>query len=318
MHRLRTVRGAHCVVLIGELTVPGERASFYEEVHRGGYVRLIRGAYLSLESWSAMDRHDRYRAVIEAAAARSAERLVFSHESAAALWRLPSLEAWPRVVHIAWPHTNSTRSSTVFARHSVGIPGATVSIAGYEVTTLARTIVDLAAKRSLEVATIFTDAALHRTGHPVPGAPECSVDKEQLFAELELIALRQGTARARATIDFADGAADRPGESISRVSIYRAGLTAPQLQVEIFGASGRRYVVDFWWPEFNLIGEFDGWAKYTDPEFLRGRTPEQALREEKAREDDLRATGRGMSRWGWKVARSPDALRSHLMAAGVG
>ena len=96
-----------------------------------------------------------------------------------------------------------------------------------------------------------------------------------------------------------------------------AGLPAPELQVEIRGVSGRRYFVDFWWEKYRLMGEFDGKGKYTDPEFLRGRTPEQALLEEKAREDDLRATGRGMTRWGWVVARSPRLLRAHLDAAGL-
>ena len=96
-----------------------------------------------------------------------------------------------------------------------------------------------------------------------------------------------------------------------------AGVPAPQLQVELQGASGRWYVVDFWWPQFAHIGEFDGRFKYTDPEFLRGRTPERALLDEKLREDDLRAAGRGMSRWTWEVALSPNRLRQLLNAAGV-
>ena len=91
----------------------------------------------------------------------------------------------------------------------------------------------------------------------------------------------------------------------------------PQLQVAIEGASGQVYIVDFWWPEFNMIGEFDGNAKYTDPEFLRGRTPEQALIDEKRREDDLRAAGHGMTRWHWQIACSLNRLRAHLLAAGI-
>ena len=126
-----------------------------------------------------------------------------------------------------------------------------------------------------------------------------------------------GRARATAVAAFADGRADRPGESISRVSMRAAGLPAPELQVEIYGASGARYVVDFYWPERRLMGEFDGAAKYRDPELLRGRTPEQALADEKHREDDLRATARGMSRWGWRVANSPVLLGQQLRRAGL-
>ena len=66
-----------------------------------------------------------------------------------------------------------------------------------------------------------------------------------------------------------------------------------------------------------MIGEFDGDAKYTDPEFLRGRTPEQALLDEKLREDDLRAAGHGMCRWRWATAMSVHSLQAHLRAAGI-
>ena len=59
--------------------------------------------------------------------------------------------------------------------------------------------------------------------------------------------------------------------------MFRAGITMPLLQVELFGASGRRYFVDFWWPEFRVIGEFDGKDKYRNPVFFGGRTAEQAL-----------------------------------------
>ena len=38
--------------------------------------------------------------------------------------------------------------------------------------------------------------------------------------------------------------------------------------------------------------------KLTDPAMLRGRTPAQALRDEKRREDRLRATGPRVVRWG--------------------
>lgn len=99
--------------------------------------------------------------------------------------------------------------------------------------------------------------------------------------------------------------------------MHIAKISPPLLQVVLFGASGRRYVVDFWWPQFTMIGEFDGWAKYTDPTFLNGRTAEQAFRDEKRREDDLRAAGHGMTRWEWAHAMDPALLKAHLLRAGV-
>src|SRR5690606_20607071 len=129
--------------------------------------------------------------------------------------------------------------------------------------------------------------------------------------------LRQSSAKVAKVIGFADAAADRPGESLSRVSMFRAGITKPQLQVELFGASGRRDFVDFVCEKFDVIGVFDGEGKYRNSVSLRGRTPEQALLDEKDREDDLRAAGHGMVRWKWDVARSPRLLAIKLNRAGV-
>ncbi|WP_157155293.1 hypothetical protein [Diaminobutyricimonas sp. LJ205] len=184
-------------------------------------------------------------------------------------------------------------------------------------TTLARTAVDLAATIPFGHAVTVMDAGLRRATHPRFDVPPTPLTRDELYQELDLIPLRRGRLRASRVIEFADGAADRPGESMSRVSMLLAGVTMPLLQVPITGASGRVYVVDFWWPQFNVVGEFDGRFKYTDPEYMQGRTGEQVLLDEKAREDDIRAADHGMSRWPWEVAVSPERLRAHLRNAGV-
>lgn len=264
-----------------------------------------------------MDRHGQYRCRVKGAAAFYRRTLVFSHESAAALWRLPSLGVWPKKAHVVEPSASGGRSSTLLAAHTVGVPAETVAIDGILVTTLARTVVDLARTAAFGAAVVVADAALRRTRYPLDGVPQTSLIREHLREELSLVAASQGAAKALRVVNFADGAADRPGESISRVNIHLARLTMPRLQVELAGASGKVYTVDFWWEEFNMIGEFDGKRKYTDPEFRRGRTPEQVLYDEKLREDDLRAAGYGFTRWPWEVAISMPRLRAHLLAAGI-
>src|SRR5690606_7823588 len=136
---------------------------------------------------------------------------------------------------------------------------------------------------------------------PCGGIPNSTPSRDELLAELTGVPLHQGVVKARSAIEFADGRADRPGESMSRVSIHRAGLEAPQLQARTRGQSGRVWTVDFWWPRFNLIGEFDGRWKYTDPEFMAGRSAQQVLLDEKDREDDLRAANHGFVRWDWPL-----------------
>lgn len=313
-----TAQGWHdYLVLTRTLTVAGDRSAFYAGVRRGEFVRLARGVYVPTATWTAADRHEKYRWSVRAAAATAERDLVVSHESAAALWRLPALGAWPTTVHEVTDAARGGRSTGLLTRHTSGIPHGLVRLEGIRATGLARTVVDVARTSSFAAGVVVADAALRRAAPPAPVVPAACITHEDLLQELGAIPIRQGSARALKTIEFADGRADRPGESISRVNMHLAGISPPQLQVRLYGASGRLYYVDFWWEGCSMIGEFDGQDKYSNPEFLRGRTPQQALLDEKYREDDLRAAGRGMSRWGWDIAVSQTRLRAHLFAAGI-
>lgn len=284
---------------------------------RGELVAVTRGVYLDAAVWSTMDRDARYRTRITAIAGHLEHDTVFSHDSAAALWRLPWVGQWPRKVHITVDAATGGRSNTSVFRHTTGVPGSSELIDALRVTTLARTVADVARTSSFGNAVTVADAALRRSSFAVPDVPTSRLVRDDLLAELIGIPLHQGVVKARRAIEFADGRADRPGESMSRASIHRAGLTAPCLQEPIRGLSGRVWTVDFWWPEFNVIGEFDGKWKYTDPAFMNGRTSQQVMLDEKAREDDLRAAGHGFTRWDWAVAISPSAIWTRLIAAGV-
>jgi hypothetical protein len=292
------------------------RSALLSLTRSGELTRIFPGIYVESEFWSALDPDSRYRLRVRAVADEHGQ-IVVSHESAAALWRLPKIGPRPTRVHVLEPINGPGRPTSKLVRHPVGVPDDVTTIDGIRVTSIARTVVDVAATNTFVEGVTVMDAALRRTSHPLVGLPLTIITKDDLFDELERIPLRHGRAKARRAIEFADPLADRPGESISRVSMSIAGLPAPRLQVRLQGASGRWYTVDFWWPQFNHIGEFDGRFKYSDPEFLRGRTPHQALLDEKAREDDLRASGRGMSRWMWETALSPKRLRDLLVAAGV-
>jgi hypothetical protein len=311
-------------------------------VRQREFVPIFRGVFVRAEFWGSLSGDERYRELVKAAAASvdtaairaapvnsatsvdladpancAASRPVFSNHSAAALWRLAWIGAWPDRAHTVAPIAAGGRSNAMFIRHTGGIPDDLAKIDGLDVTTLARTVVDLARTETFGRAVALADSALRRTLHPVDGLPLTWLTREELAAELDRVPMRHGSTKARRVVEFADGAADRPGESMSRVSIRVARLPPPQLQVELAGASGRIWTVDFWWPSANLIGEFDGRHKYMDPEFLRGRTPQQAVYDEKLREDDLRAAGYLVRRWPWKVALSPTLLRELLVGAGL-
>lgn len=304
------------LIVVRELLLPAERSAFYRRVNRGEFVVVTRGTYLKTELWDTMDRHARYRTLIKAAALRH-EDATFSHHSAAALWRLPWVGDWPQRVHAVESHRGGGRSTPGLLRHTTGTIEMPEFIDGLAVTPLARTVVDVASVADFEQSVAVADAALRRSAHSHPGVPATHLVRDDLLKELARIPATHGAVKARTAVEFANGLADRPGESVSRVSMFRAGLPAPELQARLAGASGRVWTVDFWWPECNVIGEFDGRWKYTDPEFRQGRTAEQVLLDEKHREDDLRAAHHGFARWDWPVALSPARLKSRLRAAGL-
>jgi hypothetical protein len=305
------------LVLTREIVVAGDRAVFYEQVRRGHFVSLRRGVYVASSRWRELDAAGHYRLRVLAAVAFSQESLVVSHLSAACLWELPWFSPYPRTVHVLGELANGGRSTSAIARHTVGVPDRVITIEGVPVTSLARTIVDVARSATFVQAVAIADAGLRRTEVPWGGVPPTSLTKRQLVEEVDALSLSQGTAKARSVIEFANGLADRPGESISRVNVAKAKLTPPDLQAPLRGASGKLWHVDFWWPQFNLIGEFDGRAKYTDERYLRGRAAQEVLYEEKLREDDLRAARHGFTRWPWDVALSMPRLRAQLIAAGL-
>jgi hypothetical protein len=108
-------------------------------------------------------------------------------------------------------------------------------------------------------------------------------------------------------ISLADPRAESPLESASRGYLHEVQLPLPELQAWIRGADGRHYRVDFLWRDRRVIGEADGWVKYTDL---------SDLRDEKRREDALRAAGFVMVRWtSDELWRTPDTVMARLRSA---
>lgn len=288
-----------------QLPTAGDRASLYARARTGHETKVHPGCYVSAPYWAAMSPHSRHCARAHLAAIQFGDDLEYSHLTAAALWRLPVIGDWPSRVHVSGAAGSGVDARSTLARHTLGFDPAAVDIDGLRVTSLAVTVAQVAASQPFATAVVMADAALRQ--HP----------GTRLLEAAAAVPKYHGRTHALMVATFADGRADRPGESISRVSMRAAGLPMPDLQVPLYGASDARYVVDFYWPQLRLIGEFDGAAKYRDPEFLRGRTPEQAFADEKYREDDLRAADHRMSRWGWQVANSPVRLAQQLRKAGV-
>ncbi|MDH6677507.1 very-short-patch-repair endonuclease [Rhodococcus sp. LBL1] len=111
-----------------------------------------------------------------------------------------------------------------------------------------------------------------------------------------------------------DARSESVGESRSRVLIHRMRLPVPDLQRVLHDDGVPLGRVDFFFERERVVGEFDGLGKYT--EHLRpGQTTEQAVIEEKLREDRIRAAGYSVARWGWRELSTPEEVVRRLRRA---
>lgn len=279
-----------------------------KEAERGRLVRVRRGVYVDAAGWAALSPDERSRLVVAAALDRAGTPLVASHRSAAALLGIPSVGPAVEIVDVLIGRATGSRTEHGFRKHATDDPFAEVwQRDGLLLTPPARTVVDLALTEPFPAAVVAADWAL-RNG----------VRGDELFEALDASECRRGRNRAHEVLTFADARSGSVGESLSRALIRQLGFAPPDLQVEFCDRSGGLIgVVDFYWADCDVIGEFDGRVKYVDRDLLRGRRPEDVLLAEKRREDRLRREGHGVTRWVWSDLHPPERLGRLLSQAGV-
>jgi hypothetical protein len=311
-------------VLARDMRAFGRTAELVREVRGGALTPVIRGVYR--HSQAATDDlqragDDAFLARVRATQLLNPEPLVYTGYAAAAIWGLPVVGGWPNRVQVTTPPAAGGRSSLAVARSHLGnVPGEPVVFEerdGLRVVSLARTVVDIGRTATFGQAVAVTDAALAGQAKTAWRAARFPVTKDQLRDELSRLRRAAGSMKCQTVLEFANGASGSPGESVSRAGIHLLGFPRPQLQVRFTDSDGLIGIVDFWWPETGLIGEFDGYGKYLRDEFTSGRPADQIVMDEKRRENRLRALGPRMSRWGWSVAWSLPSLRTQLEAAGL-
>jgi hypothetical protein len=262
-------------------------AELRRDVRTGALFSLRRGAYADPAQLPGSPEA-RHVLAVRAAWPALVSDAVISHASAAALFGLPLWGVRLDRVHVTRVRTHGGRVDPRLHVHSARLTeGEIVVLDGIAATSPSRTVVDLARSLPFEEAVCLADAALHQQ----------LVVPEELADALERAARRPGLAAARRVDAFADGRSESPGESRSRVRMHRFGLPEPVLQMPIPTRLGT-YHVDFGWPQFRAVGEFDGLIKYG--RLLRpGQDPGEAVVAEKRREDAIRDEGWRVTRWIW-------------------
>ncbi|WP_431218724.1 type IV toxin-antitoxin system AbiEi family antitoxin domain-containing protein [Leifsonia xyli] len=303
-------------VWVGHLRGRGEtRQQHARAARRGDEVRIARGVYADSAAWETLGAREQHVIRLGAYARRRAMAPVFSHWSAAALHGMPFADDHADAIHVAVGRTSGGRSARDVRAHSIEVPSVDiVEVAGVRCTSAGRTAVDLAATAQTAESVAIADRLLHRR---LGGRRDSPGDRTVLLEAWMRGQPLRGHRRALDVIEFADGRAESPLESISRVAMYEAGFPRPVLQEPILDANGLIGYADFAWPEHGIVGEADGDAKYLDPALRGRRSADRVVLDEKVREDRLRAAGWKVVRWRWAAARGGRPLAEALTAAGL-
>jgi hypothetical protein len=243
-------------------------------IRSGELVRVRHAVYatkraVQLGTSSPAASHASQVAAVRAATGKDA---VASHHSAALLHGLDLFPAAPDVVTLTRPpsHRSNRRRSEGIVFHAAALPSQQVTVKfGQPVTTVARTVVDIARTSSFMSAVVLADSALRVD----------AVSKEALLHVCDACAGWPGVHQARRAISFADHLSGSVLESRARVVFEEHGIEPPELQKTIAGPDFR-YAVDFYWEKYRVIAEADGAVKYADPRAAR----QQLLRDQKLRD----------------------------------
>jgi hypothetical protein len=256
---------------------------------QGTLTRVARGRFCLITD--EPDRRARYLSVVDAHLL-ARPTAAAAGVSAAACWGLPCPDPWgdwgrfPVVLANDRPlhRTGGLVHWRLGAR-------ATTTVDQRRATDLPTTAADVARQLSAPEALIVVDAAARALGgsgdRRLLQSPRLRERIRDVLTQPLSATPRPLGPHARATVAWADPAAESPPESYIRGHIRLAGLPVPVVNAPVVGASGRRYFVDLLWPDAMRGLEIDGRVKYTE---------QAVLHREKRRQEDIEATGLRISR----------------------
>lgn len=241
------------------------------------------------------------------ARAKSIPGTAVSHQSAGVLHGLPVILG-PRVppVHLTRPGRGGSRRTKGLVLHAAVLDTSErVTVRRMQVTTVARTIVDIARSAPMADAVAAADAALNRE----------LVTPTDITEALTSAAHRSGMGAARRALRLADGRSESVGETRMRLALRDLGLPELELQIDMYSATGqflgRCDAGD------HLAGwliEFDGKEKYTRYRLAGESTTDMVLRE-KHRQEALEEAGFVVVRLTWADLFEPEPLLGRIRMA---
>lgn len=183
-----------------------------------------------------------------------------SHLSAAVLWELPVTVGAAGPVHVTSPIPAAQPRRTWVVGHRITADRAAVTERwGMPVSTPAALWVECGTLLAVDQLVVLGDAIVTER--------RCATTIEDLRAVLHRAGARAGVRRLRAALDLVRVGAGSPQETRARLTIVRAGLPEPALQLDVLDEAGR-FVgrVDMAYPEQRIVIEYEGDQHRTDDE----------------------------------------------------
>jgi hypothetical protein len=288
------------VVTYAELLRGGfSRARINSLLRIGELVSLQHGVYIAADTAAQLRQLAGGELLMRAAAALATCRAgaVISHHTAAELHGLDLLSTSLGVAITRPPGQGSRSGKTGVQVHAAMLPpGHVGSRVAIPLTTVARTVIDLARSQDFTGGLVVADSALRKR----------LTSKHELQRVLAELRRSRGALQAAAVVEFADCRSESVLESIARVTFRESGLPPPELQVEL-GGDEFAARVDFYWREFRTVVEVDGAMKYDD---------RYAAMRQLQRDARLRRAGFEVEHFGWReITQTPDQVAATIRVA---
>jgi hypothetical protein len=289
--------------LRGEALDCGYRDRDLADARRQGFLARVRhGAYAPGATWAESDPVGRHRLKAQAVLLTHAGRVALSHTSGAAEHGLRLWEQDLDLVHVTrLDSTSGRRQAGVVYHEGDWVPDDIylkdeMLLLGPEQCALGAASLT-SVRGGLPTLDSLFDLAL---GNP-----------DSLQAAYRRRSRWPHSRKLQITVRLARPGAESLAESLTRHLMWAHHIPEPHLQFKVYDTNGVLVgVTDFAWPEYQLLGEFDGKLKYGRA-LKAGEQASDVVFQEKVREDLLREiTGWAMIRYIWR-----DLYRGDLFAA---
>jgi hypothetical protein len=293
------------LLVVRKQTLELERRTLARDCSRGRLQRVRPGVSVDATGYEGLSPEGKHLVALCALAAVAPDPPVFSHWSAAVLHGLPVFREHLGRAHVT-VRDAASRGIVAVAGHVAPLDdGEVASIGGLRVTSVPRTVVDIARVSPFETGVVVADGALH-AGLPVTA----------LEAGVSDSVGRRGWRRAQQVVAFARPESESVAESRTRVTMMRGGIRPPVLQWKVYDRRGLAGRLDFGFPWVPAGGEVDGEQQYRDA-MMAPTGAAEAVIAEKRREDRVRLEMPRLGRWGYRESGSVPLLLPILARIGV-